>query len=768
MGDNLSSRLLDGRYEIPETWELLGEDKTAVVVAAYDRQLDRQVVVKVIEAGYALTPEVVGDLSESVRSIINLSHPHILNVYDLVVEDVGNTQRFYLVMQLARGGALADRLESGPLGYDETQRILQEVCAALDYAHARGICHLDLRPHNILLDEQGNSLVANFRVTKPLIGAIPLGAETDADTQDYASPEQLSGEQGDASSDVYALGIMLHQMLTGELPKRGVMGVDPAIYPSKSVPSAIQSVIERATQSDPRRRYRTPGELIRDFDVALYSSFDHVALPPLPPIKTTNRRRARNWLVASGLALLVALVSLFLIGPKLTWPEPTQSTSSSILSTATSSFTPAPQPSPMPTPSFAPSVTPTATPFPTTTPMPGLPVRDETLDVYTGPGNNYDVLGQVRKGASLTVLGRSANANWLQVDYLGWLGWVPAESVVADADLLALPTAETPIPPPNRPPSIQGLDMASASIEVWGTIAIVCNATDPDNDHLTYLWEASDGLVTGEGYSVTYTAPETAGVQTIHVSVRDEHGSEARYSVQVQIIPVYPPPGMSEPAGVFGDIWHGHPEVRRRLGWATGEASTTFAAQESFERGIMFWREDTDEIYVLVYGGDWQVYTDTWEEGMDEYSCSSAAPRETPPTPKRGIGKVWCQQLGGSNATIGWATNDEQGYYAHWRSFEHGLMWQSLDEYIHVLHEDSSWESYPHLATTSGNSSSCPDAPAQQIHIGDRVRVCTAYDRLVVRTQPQPSSPEITRLEPGTRALVVDGLPVRMGSCGGA
>ena len=144
------------------------------------------------------------------------------------------------------------------------------------------------------------------------------------------------------------------------------------------------------------------------------------------------------------------------------------------------------------------------------------------------------------------------------------------------------------------------------------------------------------------------------------------------------------------------------------MGWAIGEEHTTPGVQQDFQHGVMFWRQDTDEIYVLIHDRGWQVYMDTWEEGMDLYSCPNLSERRTPPTPVRGFGKVWCEQLGGPYATIGGTTNSEQGYQAHWQRFEHGLMVQGLDGLVYALNGDYSWQSHP--SASSEGAPGCPGA----------------------------------------------------------
>jgi serine/threonine protein kinase len=783
MGDNLIGRILNKRYEIRE---LLDQGKTAFVFVAHDRSpLDRRVALKVIKAEYAMPPDAVEASIKEVRRIANLDHPNILRIYDLGTETVDNVQRFYLVMRFARGGTLAERLEAGTLSLNETKHILKGICAALEYARSQEVLHLDLTPDNILFDEQGHVMVADFGLTKLIQETTHFEAGTDTAVQDYVSPEQLSGSQTGSFSDVYALGIILHQMLTGELPKRRLMGADPAVRPSKSLPCAIQPVIETATRSNPRQRYRTAGELAEAFTVAIAPSasaprerYTEVGKGErdLPLLKETEealqaaeraeaqtpaedrtgkRRSPVGWLqtvikVAGLIVPLISCVAAAIVVPELRQMLGLESlTISSVPTAASQTATSAATPTPIP------SATPTALPFPTATPISCLTVTDEQLNVYTGPEEFYDVLGQAHEGDRLSILGRSEDGRWLQVDYLGWSGWVATQSVLADVDPLAFPTVETPPPPVNRPPVVQEIGIVSTTIETWAPISVTCKASDLDDDELTYTWEASDGFITGEGEAVTYNAPEITGSQTITLTVQDEDGRKTKHSIQVQIVPAQPPPGTFEPFGIFGQIWYEHSETHRKLGWATGEDRTTPGAQQSFERGVMFWRKDTDDIYVLTQDGNWQMYIDTWEEGMDEYSCPDVAQRQTPPTPMRGFGKVWCEQLGGPNAEIGWATNYEQGYSAHWQTFEHGFMCQGHDGCIYVFYEDDSWQSYP--SSTNEGSSSCPSAPSQRIRVGDRARVCTAYHRLALRAQPQRDGSEITRLEPGTYVTVVDG-----------
>jgi hypothetical protein len=344
---------------------------------------------------------------------------------------------------------------------------------------------------------------------------------------------------------------------------------------------------------------------------------------------------------------------------------------------------------------------------------------------------------------------------WVCVDCLGWKGWIAVQSVNTDSDIHTLPTIEAPPTPVSQAPDIEEITTSSETVETCGTISVSSRVSHRDEGTLTYIWEASDGFITGEGDSVTYHAPADVGSATIAVTVQDREGRTDDHTIDLQIVSVPSLQGTSEPVGIFGQIWH-ECEIRRRLGWATDQDTATSGAQQYFEQGLMLWREDTKTIYVLTLDGHWQDYPDTWVEGMDAYSCASnLVPRDTPPTPVRGFGKVWCEQLNGSHAAIGWATNREQAYQAHWQRFERGLMGEGSDKYIYVLYENHSWQSYPSYGSQSSQSSG--DTPSQRIRVGDRIWVCTAYESLALRTGPGRSSSQITQLEPGTYATVVDG-----------
>jgi hypothetical protein len=274
----------------------------------------------------------------------------------------------------------------------------------------------------------------------------------------------------------------------------------------------------------------------------------------------------------------------------------------------------------------------------------------------------------------------------------------PTEEPTPTATLTEVPT-ETPTvtpttPPPNQPPVVQRMYADAEKVEEGKTVAIHCEAFDPDGDSLQYDWMATGGQVSGSGPSVTYVASVPPGSYTISVAVMDGRGGSASDSITLQVVAAGPPNGMYEPEGKFGKVWHENSTVREKLGWAVEKEQSPPMARQAFERGFMFWREDTRQIHVLHSEGTWQVFPDTWTPDQPLYSCPDVAPSESPPTPLSGFGKVWCERLGGPSAAIGWAKAIEEGYTGAAIKFERGLMLWSKDRIIYVLVGEGTWQEF--------------------------------------------------------------------------
>jgi tetratricopeptide (TPR) repeat protein len=315
--EDLTGRQL-GSYQIIGP---LGEGGMAAVYKAFQPSMDRVIALKVLPRHYASDPEFTGRFHREARVIANLQHPHILPVFDFGQSD-GYT---YLAMPFIEGGTLTDLLRQRRLSLAEIQRIVNQVGDALDYAHAQGLVHRDIKPSNILLDRRNNCLLADFGLARLVEGAGTLtqsGAMVG--TPAYMSPEQGLGEKVDSRSDIYALGVILYQMVAGRPPFQAEtpMAVmikhihDPLLPPrhyNPAVPEAVERVILKALSKSPADRYATAGDLVRAFNQAIDASaanpqLDQTAVAPrLEPTLVAPPPRK---IITGGLLLLGGLGAL--------------------------------------------------------------------------------------------------------------------------------------------------------------------------------------------------------------------------------------------------------------------------------------------------------------------------------------------------------------------------------------------------------------------------------------------------------------------------
>jgi serine/threonine-protein kinase len=276
-----SGRLLAQRYRLTRQ---LGEGGFAAVWLAEDTRLARPVALKLLKPALAADDEARARFAREARASASLRHPYLLTIHDWG-EEAGLP---YLAMPYVEGGTLHDLLRAGPLDLPTIGRYLGQVAAALDYAHARGVIHRDVNPHNLLLADDRRSLaLADFGIARRLDHAMGDGTAA-LGTISYMSPEQFHGE-ATAAVDRYALGCTLFELLTGTPPYHGSVAaiveghrsgpiprlVERTIRP---LPPACQGVIDRALAKDPDARYPTAGALAAAFDAAR----DQDPAPTLP------------------------------------------------------------------------------------------------------------------------------------------------------------------------------------------------------------------------------------------------------------------------------------------------------------------------------------------------------------------------------------------------------------------------------------------------------------------------------------------------------
>jgi class 3 adenylate cyclase/tetratricopeptide (TPR) repeat protein len=266
-----------GSYEVLEE---IGRGGMATVYRARQASVDRDVAIKAIRGGIASDPEAVQRFQREARLIARLEHPHILPIYDFD----GAHDPPYLVMRYMDSGTLEDVMEQGLLPHDEVAYLMRQVCSALDYAHRQGIVHRDVKPSNIMIDQQGNAFVSDLGIAR--IAAEAGGRQITATgaiigTPDYMSPEQAQGRDDvDARADIYALGAMLYQMLCGEVPyvadspmnvlmKHIHEPLPPLREKNPTVPPQAQAVVHKAMAKDRQERYADVLELSRALNEAL-------------------------------------------------------------------------------------------------------------------------------------------------------------------------------------------------------------------------------------------------------------------------------------------------------------------------------------------------------------------------------------------------------------------------------------------------------------------------------------------------------------------
>ena len=275
-------RLLDGRYRVES---LIATGGMATVYLGTDTRLDRTVALKIMHAELANDEDFVRRFVGEARSVARLSHPNVVGVYDQGAD--GRT--LYLAMEYVPGRTLRDLLnEQGSLGPREALDIMEGVLGGLGAAHAAGLAHRDVKPENVLLTGEHAVKVADFGLARMLAGTSHTKTGMLIGTAAYLAPEQVSQGVADARTDVYAAGIMLFEMLTGQQPHTAdtplavaYKHVNEAVpVPSQlvnGIPPALDDLVLRATSRNPDLRPADGGQFMRSLNEV------RLSLPPAPP-----------------------------------------------------------------------------------------------------------------------------------------------------------------------------------------------------------------------------------------------------------------------------------------------------------------------------------------------------------------------------------------------------------------------------------------------------------------------------------------------------
>ncbi|WP_100487643.1 Stk1 family PASTA domain-containing Ser/Thr kinase [Sporolactobacillus pectinivorans] len=345
-------RRIGGRYEIMSR---LGEGGMAIVYKAKDLILDRLVAVKILRTELATDEEFIKRFHREAESVAALSHPNIVAIYDIGEEE----DCYYIVMEYIHGMSLKEFIRDySPISVSESVHIMKQATLAISHAHAHGIVHRDIKPHNILIDEKEHVKVTDFGIAMAVSSATITYTHSILGSAHYLSPEQARGGRATVKSDIYALGIVMFELLTGRLPFPGTSPVsvalkhlsEPMPYPTdfrSDIPQSLENVIIRSLAKNPLDRYENVVAMYDDLRTALnperanekrlflnsesestdddertikmapVGMEDRMLHEQLPPDLNKNKKgkkksKAKKWLTFSGILLLLIAAGLFI------------------------------------------------------------------------------------------------------------------------------------------------------------------------------------------------------------------------------------------------------------------------------------------------------------------------------------------------------------------------------------------------------------------------------------------------------------------------
>ena len=265
--------VLAGRYELIEK---IGDGGMAIVYKAKDRLLKRFIAVKILKPEFVQDIKFVENFRKESHAAASLSHPNIVSIYDVGQE--GNIN--YIVMELVSGKTLNELIQAeAPMDYRKAADITKQVASGLSAAHKKGIVHRDVKPHNILMTEDGIAKITDFGIAKAVTNTtiVDSGKDNVMGSVHYFSPEQAKGANVDEKSDIYSLGIVLYEMLTGKVPFDGdnpvtiaLMQINEPVTPpsvfNHNVPPGLERIVMKAVEKQPKDRFASADEMIEALD----------------------------------------------------------------------------------------------------------------------------------------------------------------------------------------------------------------------------------------------------------------------------------------------------------------------------------------------------------------------------------------------------------------------------------------------------------------------------------------------------------------------
>ncbi len=271
---NIEGKVLGNRYEILEK---IGNGGMATVYKAQDQMLKRYVAIKVLREEFTTDEEFIRRFNTEAQSAASLTHPNIVSIYDVGIEN----NVYYIVMELIQGKTLKQIIdEDGVLPWKWSINIASQIASALEVAHKNNIVHRDIKPHNIIITEDGVAKVTDFGIAKAVSNSTITAFGTTIGSVHYFSPEHARGGFTDAKSDLYSLGVVMYEMLTGRVPFDADTPVSIAlkhmqekpIDPIKlnpAIPYSVNKIIMKAMEKDLNLRYQSATEMLKDLNMAL-------------------------------------------------------------------------------------------------------------------------------------------------------------------------------------------------------------------------------------------------------------------------------------------------------------------------------------------------------------------------------------------------------------------------------------------------------------------------------------------------------------------
>ncbi len=298
--------ILSNRYRLEES---LGSGGMSIVYRAHDLMLERTVAIKLLRKDYSNNPQFRQQFRQEAKAAARLTHPNIATVHDFGLD----SNQIFIIMEYVPGNDLKSLLrEHGRMDVTESIDLIIQACAGIGYAHRAGLVHCDIKPQNMLVTPDGHLKVVDFGIARALASISPdEKSEIVWGSPHYFSPEQAAGNAPSPASDVYSLGIVLYEMLTGQLPFNGEtpeqladqhrLSLPPS--PRKinpSIPAALEQILLKVLSKEPAARYRTAdqlGSVLKNSLTQTYSPPVELSSPPASaiPVELENEDNASEW-----------------------------------------------------------------------------------------------------------------------------------------------------------------------------------------------------------------------------------------------------------------------------------------------------------------------------------------------------------------------------------------------------------------------------------------------------------------------------------------